>query len=331
MTWERLFGYRHAFDHPVTLWITLGIGGVLVAALLVIAVLGQSGAVDGALRTELRKRTLSWLVLAPLILGPVLLGAGWHMAAVLVLSLGCFREYSRATGLFREKLVTFVVVVGIAAVWFAVVDHWYGFFVALFPLAVVLIAVAPIARDRPKGYIQRVALGVFGFMLFGCALGHFAYLGNDWNYRPIVLMLLLGVQMNDVFAFVIGKTMGRRKLVPNTSPGKTIAGAVGSLVVTTPLVAVLAHHVFRGTNLDRPFVLALLGFLTSVSRQLGDLMLSSIKRDLGIKDMGVTIPGHGGLLDRFNSLLLAAPVVFHFVGYHVGIGLDQPVRIITGP
>jgi phosphatidate cytidylyltransferase len=89
--------------------------------------------------------------------------------------------------------------------------------------------------------------------------------------------------------------------------------------------------VFRATDLNRPLWLILLGMLVSVSGQLGDLMLSSIKRYLRIKDMGSTIPGHGGVLDRVNSLLLAAPAVFHDVGYFVGFGLDQPTRILTGP
>ncbi len=82
--------------------------------------------------------------------------------------------------------------------------------------------------------------------------------------------------------------------------------------------------------MDRPWLLLSLGALVSVAAQPGDLMLSSIKRDLGIKDMGVMLPGHGGILDRYNSLLLVAPASFHLIGYYVGFGLDQPVRLITG-
>ena len=331
MTRERLFGWRHAFDHPVALWITIGIAGVLVVSLLVIALLSASGRVKNPLRGELWKRTLAWAVMAPLVVGPVLLGAAWTMAMVLVLSLACYREYARATGLFREKTISFFVVFGIVAVMFAVVDHWYGFFVALFPLSVGLIAVSTIVLDRPKGYVQRVALGVLGFMLFGSALGHLGYMANAGNYRPIVLLLLAGVQLNDVFAFVCGKLFGRIKMLPNTSPNKTLAGHLGAFLIITPLVAFAAHLVLRGSAMDRPFFLVLLGAIVSVTGQLGDLMLSSIKRDLGIKDMAATIPGHGGVLDRVNSVLLAAPAVFHYVGFFVGFGLDQPVRIVTGP
>lgn len=330
MTRERLFGYSHAFDHPVTVWITLGVAGILALAPLVILLLSMAGKLPAPLRQELLKRYASWLVITPLVVVPVLLGAAWTIGAAALLSLACYREYARSTGLFREKLTSLVVAAGILLVFFAALDHWYGLFVALVSLVTGAVAATAILVDRPKGYIQRVALGVFGFMLFGVALGHLGYMANDANYRPIILMLLLAVQLNDVFAFVVGKTLGRRTLAPNTSPNKTVAGAVGALLLTAPLVALLGHHVFRGTDLDRPGWLAGLGLLTGVSGQLGDLMLSSIKRDLGIKDMGATIPGHGGILDRCNSVLLAAPAVFHYVGYFVGFGLDQPARIITG-
>lgn len=331
MTGERLFGWRHAFDHPVTVWISAGAGGLIVLAVLLIGILSAAGVVKPPLRRELWKRTVSWSILVPLIVGPVLLGAAWHFAAVTLLALMCFREYSRATGLFREPLVCATVVGSILAVMFTAVDHWYRLFVALFPIGASLIAAVSIAPDRPQGYIQRVGLGVLGFLFFGVALGHLAYLGNDANYRPMVLMLVLSVQLNDVFAFVVGKTLGRRKLVPNTSPNKTIAGALGALVLTTGLAAVVGHFVYLGTELDCAPLLVLLGLVLGLSGQFGDLVLSSIKRDIGIKDMGALIPGHGGILDRFNSLLLAAPAYFHFVGYVIGVGLDQPARILTGP
>ena len=88
------------------------------------------------------------------------------------------------------------------------------------------------------------------------------------------------------------------------------------------LLALLARAIFAGTPLARPHWLALFGLGVGAAAQAGDLMLSSIKRDLGIKDMGVALPGHGGVLDRFNSLLLVAPVAFHLIHYFVGVGLD---------
>jgi phosphatidate cytidylyltransferase len=329
-TRERLFGYEHAFDHPVTVAITGAIVAILVAAPLLILLLAKLGRVGAAQHQELMRRYKSWLVIIPALLVPLLLGAAWTMAAVLVLSLLCYREYARATGLFREKVISLVVVLGIFAVTFAVVDHWYNFFMALFPLTVATIAATAILADQPKGYIQRVGLGVLGFALFGSALGHLGYMANDTTYRPILLMIFFAVEANDVFAYVVGKTLGRRKLAPNTSPNKTVAGALGALVLTTALVAVLAHFVFPGTRLDRPLYLILLGIIVSAFGQLGDLMLSSIKRDLGLKDMGATIPGHGGLLDRFDSLILVAPAVFHYVNYLAGFGQGQPARIFTG-
>jgi phosphatidate cytidylyltransferase len=323
VTGQRLFGWRHAFDHPVTLWVTAGVAGLIVLALL------GSVLLKGELRREVLKRTLAWAGMAPLILGPVLLGAAWHIAAVTLVSVVGYAEYARATGLFREKVTSLTVVLGILAVGFAALDNYYRLFVALFPLVVCVIASASILPDSPKGYLQRVALGTLAFTLFGCGLGHLSYMGNDANYRPMVLLLLLGAQMNDVFAFCVGKTMGRRKLVPNTSPNKTVAGAVGALVLTTVLVASLGRVIFRGTALGGWGGLIPLGLLLSVAGQLGDLTLSSIKRDLGIKDMGSIIPGHGGVLDRANSLLLSAPAVFHYINYLVGFGLDQPARIFT--
>ena len=270
------------------------------------------------------------MVLTPLIVVPILLGAAWAILGVGILSLLCYREYARATGLFREKAVSLVVVLGILAVTFTELDHWYRLFVALVPFSIGVIAIVAILRDQPQGYIQRVALGVLGFVLFGSCLGHLGYLANDRNYRPMLLLIFLNVELNDVFAFMVGKTLGKRKLAPNTSPKKTVTGAVGALVLTTLLMMGVGSLVFQETVLASLAHLVILGVLLSVLGQFGDLMLSSIKRDLGIKDMAATIPGHGGLLDRFDSVILVAPAVFHYINYFVGVGTDQAPHVLTG-
>jgi phosphatidate cytidylyltransferase len=327
---ERLFGAGHAFDHPVTFVVTLAVAALLLVTPSVIWLLVRLGWIDAKLRAELMPRYWSWLVLTPLILTPILLGAAWTILGIGILSLLCYREYARATGLFREKAVSLVVVLGILAVTFAELDHWYRLFVALVPFTVGVIAIIAILRDQPQGYIQRVALGVLGFGLFGSCLGHLGYLANDRNYRPVLILVFLSVELNDVFACTVGKTLGKRKLAPNTSPKKTIAGAVGALVLTTLLVTAVGSVVFQGTVLANLVHLVILGILVSVLGQFGDLMLSSVKRDLGIKDMDATIPGHGGLLDRFDSIILVAPALFHYINYFVGVGTDQAPRVLSG-
>ena len=331
LTYERLFGFRHAFDDPVTVALSIAIVALLLLAPVVILVVTRAANVGAEQTKELWDRYRSWIWLAMSILVPILAGAFWTILAVAVLSFLCYREYARITGLFRERTISAMVVIGILLTTFSVLDNWYRFFLALFPLTVGLIASGGLIADQPKGYIQRVGLGVFGYALFGCALGHLGYIANDWNYRPILLLVIWAAEVNDIFAYVCGHLFGRRKFVPNTSPNKTIGGALGALALTTPLVAWVAHFIWIDTALDSPIRLIGLGIIISVVGQFGDLMLSSIKRDLGLKDTSKLIPGHGGLLDRFDSLILVAPAVFHYVGYFVGFAAGQPQRIFSGP
>jgi phosphatidate cytidylyltransferase len=195
---------------------------------------------------------------------------------------------------------------------------------------IVVITALATSQDRPKGYIQRVALAIFGFMLFGTCLGHLSFMTNDTHYRSLILLLVFCVQINDVFAYIVGKSVGGPKLAPATSPNKTRSGAVGAVVLTTVLVYWLSGIVFTEGPLAEPLQRLVLGLLISVGGQLGDLTLSSIKRDVGIKDTGVLIPGHGGVLDRANSLLLSAPALFHFVNHFRLIGLDQATNLFSG-
>ena len=328
---RRLFDWREAFDHPMTVWITVGVVGAAALAGVLIWCLRRRGALSPEAYRDVLVRWKSWLLLSVTLLTPILLGAAWTMAAVALLSLACYREFARVTGLFRERTISAVVVLGILVAMLAVVDHYERLFFAAAPLTVSLIAIVSIPFDRPKGYVQRVALGVVGFLLFGFSLAYLGHFANHPQYRPILLMILVGVEANDIFAYCIGKAVGGPKLLPATSPGKTWAGTGGALVLTTLLVACMGHFLLPRTPVDRPHVLLTLGLLVSALGQLGDLVLSSIKRDIGVKDVGTAIPGHGGLLDRFDSLLLVPPAVFHFLSYHLGpLAADQPARILPG-
>ena len=316
--------------HPVAFWITVGIVVVLAITPLIFLGLGKAGKLSEKLHEDLWTRYKSWLFLAPLMIAPLLIHRLTAILGVGILSLLCYREFARATGLFRHRAISAVVALGILLLTFAAADHWYAFFVALSSLTISLLVIVALFADQPKGYIQRVALGVLAFSFFGVCLGHYGYFANDKAGQAFLLAILLCVELNDVFAYCSGKLFGRRKLAPNTSPNKTIGGAIGAAILTSALFAALAHQIVAGTALDRHWHLLALGLLLSLTGQFGDLVMSSIKRDLGVKDLGATIPGHGGLLDRFDSLIFVGPAMFHYIGYFLGVGLDQPVRVFTG-
>lgn len=328
-TWDRLFGYRHAFFEPAVVVIVSILGIALAVTPLAILLLDRIGRLEPDLKDDLWRRYFSWLVMVPLVVVPTLLGAAWSLVLFTVLSLLCYREFARATGLFREKLMSLLAVIGILSLAFAVADHWYRLFV-ITPMGIVVITAAATSLDRPKGYIQRVALAIFGFMLFGTCLGDLSYMTNDTHFRSLVLLLIFCVQLNDVFAYIVGKSLGGPKLAPQTSPNKTISGAIGAVVLTTLLVYWLSGIVFPEGQLDEPLQRVVLGLLISIGGQLGDLTVSAIKRDVGIKDTAVLIPGHGGVLDRANSLLLSAPAMFHFINHFRLIGLDQATNLFSG-
>jgi phosphatidate cytidylyltransferase len=326
----RFFDPANAFDHPMTAAITAGILTLLLVAPIVVTILNRAGRLSPAVYAELRRRCITWVVIVVAMLPPILIGKLTVVLLSLALCLLCYCEYARATGLFRERTMNNVVIIGIILIHFAVLDNHYRLFVAVWPVTAAFIAASALFPDRPEGYIQRVALAIFGFLMFGIWLSHFAYFANEPNFRPLLLWLLVGVELNDVFAYLAGRLFGRRKFCPNTSPNKTTAGAVGAMILTTLLVAVLGHFIFLAQPIDTVVHLVSLGLIISIAGQFGDLMLSSIKRDLGIKDMATTLPGHGGLLDRFDSLLLAAPAVFYFINYVQGVARNVPAHLITG-
>ena len=216
VTRERLFGISNALDNSAVRFLVIALGVVLIAVPVLIVLLTALKKLSPALRKDLWDRYWSWLLFIPMMFGPVLLGAAWVFAAVCALSLLCYREFARATGLFRFHMISAIVVLGILAITAAAADHWYGFFVALTPLTIGTLAAMAIIADHPKGYIQRVALGVLAFSLFGVCYGHLAYFANDAAYRPLLLWLIAAVELNDIFAYICGKSFGHRKLAPRT-------------------------------------------------------------------------------------------------------------------
>ena len=157
-----------------------------------------------------------------------------------MLSIACSREFSRATGFFRDKVMSALVVIAIITLNFAALDNWYDLFVAVPGVAIVVLAAAAILRDQPKGYLQRVGLASLSTLLFGLCLAHISFMANDPGYRGPMLLLLAGVGLNDIYAFCVGKTLRGPKLAPNTSPGKTLSGAIGAVVLTTLTVVTAA-------------------------------------------------------------------------------------------
>src|SRR5437870_9422106 len=145
--------------------------------------------------------------------------------------------------------------------------------------------------------------------------GHVAFLVNSDHAYSYLGYLVLAVELNDVAAFAFGKLFGRHPLRSNISPKKTWEGALGAMAVSLLLPWLLRFSFphFGTTQL------LLTGLIIGVGGQLGDLSISVIKRDIGIKNMGVAIPGHGGILDRIDSLIYAAPLFFHMAGYFYGL------------
>jgi phosphatidate cytidylyltransferase len=154
-------------------------------------------------------------------------------------------------------------------------------------------------------------------MAFVFGLSHLAMLltlpaidNSSANGRTLLLFLVFVVEMSDVLQFVWGKTLGRHKILPTVSPNKTWEGFLGG-IITTSLAALLIRFLTPFTPLETVGVALLL----TVAGFFGGAVMSAVKRDFGVKDFGGLIPGHGGMLDRVDSLCYAAPVFFHYLRY----------------
>lgn len=259
----------------------------------------------------------SWLVMVPLVILSIFAGRVPLIMLLTLLAIFAFKEYARATGLYRDWLMTGAVYLGIIAVGSVSVMYdprlytpgWYGLFSILPVYMIATIFLIPILRNRSKGQLQMMSLAIVGFLYIGWMFGHLAFLANTKNAYGYLLYLILAVEVNDVAAFTFGKLFGRHPLRSNISPKKTWEGSLGALGVSMALPWLLRFSFPHFTALE----LILTGLIVGITGQLGDLSMSVIKRDLGVKDMGAMIRGHGGILDRIDSLIYVTPLFFHMV------------------
>jgi phosphatidate cytidylyltransferase len=254
---------------------------------------------------------LSWFILIPPILIPLLYSRVAYQMVILGLSFWCFREFSHSTGLWKDKRLIWISYTAIAVIYYPVLINWYGLYQAVPIYAIALLLIIPIMRGNYEHMIQKTCLSVLGVAYFGWFFSHLGFLRNYSHGVYYIFFLMVLVESNDVFAYLWGSLIGRHKLIPRISPNKTVEGAVGALISVIVLALAMRFIVPMISTLH----IILLGMMISVFGMCGDLVISFIKRDLGIKDMGTVIPGHGGILDRFDSILFVAPLYFHFIRF----------------
>ena len=194
-------------------------------------------------------------------------------------------------------------------------SNWYGFFIIFIPVYMFLFLPARmvIAGDT-KHFLRTVSQLQWGLMTTVFAFSHVAsllVLPNDHQQTGALLVLfLVGLtEFNDITQYLWGKSLGKIKITPKVSPNKTLAGLLGGIASTT-IAAMLLGPLLTPLSWEMSL---LAGLIISISGFCGDIVMSAIKRDIGIKDSGTILPGHGGILDRLDSLIFTAPVFFHFV------------------
>lgn len=264
----------------------------------------------------MKTRIISALVLLPLLLFVVVSGGIWLKIAVIVLGLIGMHEFYQAFSKENKGLhaigYIFALFYGVFMTQIINGSNYFNVFVSLF--LVVLLVYTVVCHDKTNA--MEAMTGFFGFFYAFFLLSHI-YLIREFTHGKIFVWLaFLAAFGCDTGAYFIGVKFGKHKLIPSLSPKKTIEGSIGGIVTATVLsllygVWVQSFFVIEDVNI--PLLCGLTGFIGSFLAQVGDLSASAMKRMAGVKDFGNLIPGHGGVLDRFDSVILTAPVVYYLM------------------
>ncbi len=297
-----------------------GLGGALVLASLVALILRmRAGPEPNPVLDNLSARIKAWWVMI-LLLGSAFL-AGRTAVIVLfgLVSFFALREFITLAHTRRADHVavflSFFVVLPLQY-WLIGVD-WYGFYTILIPVyAFLVLPIVAVVFGDTNNFMARTAETQWGLVISVYCISHVPALltldipGYHGRDALLVVFLLLVVQSSDVLQYVWGKLLGRHKIAPALSPSKTVEGFLGGIASATALGA----GVWRMTPF-RPWQAGLMALVATMMGFLGGLVMSAIKRDRGVKDWGHLIEGHGGMLDRLDSVAFSAPIFFHLTRY----------------
>ena len=309
-----------AFRH-VTWLLFAGLGAVLLSASLIAALLkwrvaqGQPhGVID-----NLRARVNAWWVMVVVIGLAFAFGKGGVVLLFFFISFYALREFMTLayTRSGDHAAIAMAFFIGLPVQYFLVWIDWYGLYSIFIPVYAFLVLpiLAALSGDT-KRFLERTSKVQWGLMVCVYCISHVPALltleipGYEGRNLLLIAFLLLVVQGSDVLQYVWGKLAGRHLVAPSLSPSKTMEGLVGGVLSATALGAALAWitpmRVWQAGLMA--LVICLMGFL-------GGLVMSAIKRDRGVKDWGTMIEGHGGMLDRLDSVVFAAPIYFHALRY----------------
>ncbi|MCB9949146.1 MAG: phosphatidate cytidylyltransferase [Rhodospirillaceae bacterium] len=303
---------------PNVAWALVGIYAILVVASVVTFALVRL--LPGRNFHELVLRVQSWWVMVTLFSLAMVLSRRGALVFLGFVSFLALKEYLSLIPTRRtDRRVLLWAYLAIPVQYYWVAAERYGFFIIWVPVYMFLLLPAiMIVHSGTQGFLRAAGSLHWGLMACVFSLSHAAFLlvlpdsgnpvagGAGW-----LLFLVFLTQANDVGQYLWGKALGRTKAAPEVSPGKTVEGFLGGLGTTTVLALAIAPLL---TPFDWRFS-AVAGLIIGFSGFIGDVTISAIKRDLGVKDSGSLLPGHGGILDRVDSLTYTAPLFFHYVYY----------------
>jgi phosphatidate cytidylyltransferase len=262
--------------------------------------------------TELKTRCKSWWIMATIFLIATVFSAKISYLAFALLSFIALRELFSILHLRQsDRGAVLLCYLAIPVQYFFT---YQGYMIAsLVFIPVFMFVILPfrlVLVGQTAGIIQSMAVIPAALMIAVFGLSHLGLLLYIPGGRGLLFFLVFITEMNDVFQFVWGKLIGKHKILPMVSPNKTWEGFIGGVLTTTAL-GVALKFLTPCTTLQIVFI----SFVTANAGFIGDVIISSVKRDLQLKDTSTAIPGHGGVLDRIDSLVVAAPVFFHIIYY----------------